>query len=441
MSTRINIAVDNGGLLNRNAQQTSANRQAKLESDRTLRLSAEAVDARIAAQAAKGLSIEGQPLYGNNASRTRRIDQEPAAFRSGYGALLAGPFVYSDYGGSHSGLTVRCRGNRNVFASRFNYEENKAFPEGITVSGPTANTIALEPAPVPDQPEAVFYFGQRQDNNEFLGWAYLDELSANLPNCTCRYAVQNAPYNTILNWQRGEFTIPPPPYNVVSLAGNLEPASGFRPLVRTGSFTHEFIMRMPAGQFDESPSPTYLTANAQPIRSSGVFSAFGGISITMFARDLWDTTDLFLISLTEPFVNPNLFIYEVRRTSAFAPRCTIFAPNFTLNDVSVQTTFELPEITPGSFVHCALTRYPVGAAYRWNFFVNGLPLMTGIVEPDDWESTYGTQPPSVATTAFSNRNRYASTVLPLPAIHASRFTPRVLYSGAFTPPVSITSFA
>jgi hypothetical protein len=93
MSTRINIAVDSGGLLNRNAQQTSANRQAKIEKDRTLNISAEGLDQRIAAQTAKGLSVDGQPLYGNNASRTRRIDQKPAANRNSGQETVSAAFL------------------------------------------------------------------------------------------------------------------------------------------------------------------------------------------------------------------------------------------------------------------------------------------------------------------------------------------------------------
>lgn len=80
MSTTINVTVDSGGLSEQNRQQVDANRQARLEQDRLLNLSAKALDERVAAQAAKGLSLDGQPLNGKlyTAPRPR---EEPAAFR------------------------------------------------------------------------------------------------------------------------------------------------------------------------------------------------------------------------------------------------------------------------------------------------------------------------------------------------------------------------
>lgn len=80
MSTTINVTVDSGGLSAQNRQQVNANRQARLEQDRLLNLSAKALDERAAAQAAKGLSVDGQPLYGTPfiAPRPR---EEPAAHR------------------------------------------------------------------------------------------------------------------------------------------------------------------------------------------------------------------------------------------------------------------------------------------------------------------------------------------------------------------------
>jgi hypothetical protein len=82
MTTRINIAVDSGGLLNRNAQQTSANRQAKL----TQNVQAKAGEDGKAEQEKRRLQasldrLTGKLLAGNNASRIQRINQEPAAFR------------------------------------------------------------------------------------------------------------------------------------------------------------------------------------------------------------------------------------------------------------------------------------------------------------------------------------------------------------------------
>ncbi len=80
MSTQINVTVGSGGLSDKAKQLQVAARQAQLEKKRTLDLSAEALDKRIAAQAAKGLSVDGQPLY-SPISTLPQIDRRPAASR------------------------------------------------------------------------------------------------------------------------------------------------------------------------------------------------------------------------------------------------------------------------------------------------------------------------------------------------------------------------
>ena len=81
MSTQINVTVGSGGLSDKAKQLQAAARQAQLEKERTLDLSAEALDKRIAAQAAKGLSVDGKPLY-SVPTQLPEIERRPAANRS-----------------------------------------------------------------------------------------------------------------------------------------------------------------------------------------------------------------------------------------------------------------------------------------------------------------------------------------------------------------------
>jgi hypothetical protein len=87
MSTRINITIDSGGLLDRNAQQTAANRQAKVLADQRAAAEAEGVERRAADRIAAGLDpLTGLPASTpSSASAINRLNQEPAANRQNKG--------------------------------------------------------------------------------------------------------------------------------------------------------------------------------------------------------------------------------------------------------------------------------------------------------------------------------------------------------------------
>ena len=82
MTTQINVTVDRGGLLERNKQQTNANRQARLEQDAQSATEAEAQQKRTERLAADGLNADGTPKA-SNYPKTQRVNQQPAANRSG----------------------------------------------------------------------------------------------------------------------------------------------------------------------------------------------------------------------------------------------------------------------------------------------------------------------------------------------------------------------
>jgi hypothetical protein len=85
MSTRINVTVGDGGLLDRNAQQTAANRQARVLADQRAAAEAEGVERRATDRTAAGLDpLTGLPASTpSSASTINRLDQEPAANRRG----------------------------------------------------------------------------------------------------------------------------------------------------------------------------------------------------------------------------------------------------------------------------------------------------------------------------------------------------------------------
>jgi hypothetical protein len=99
MSTRVSIVIDSGGLLDRNAQQTAANRQALALADQRAAVEALAVERLTADRIAAGLD----PLTGftapssstSFASTVNRFDQEPAANRRD-GLEIMGAYIDFD---------------------------------------------------------------------------------------------------------------------------------------------------------------------------------------------------------------------------------------------------------------------------------------------------------------------------------------------------------
>jgi hypothetical protein len=127
MSTRINVTVGDGGLLDRNAQQTAANRQARVLADQRATAEAEGVERRAADRIAAGLDpLTGLPASTpSSASTINRLDQKPAANRRPSSEL---PFFYlkiDDFQGQQYPEVQVVSGNGNQKAS-------KQFDFGLT---------------------------------------------------------------------------------------------------------------------------------------------------------------------------------------------------------------------------------------------------------------------------------------------------------------------
>ncbi len=201
MSTQINITVDSGGLTDRAKQQQQAARQAQLEKERTLNLSAEALDKRVAAQAAKGLSVDGQPLN-SSGFKQPQIERRPAATRTDSRIILtplkrvfgSKNVSYLQFEGGQEDIldpeSRKCREKFGYFyadlgAVASSDEANAAFFSAT--AGPLPNTSAVV---VP--PDGIVRF-QTQGKNKNIktganspftleAWVYTDTtLSPNRP--------------------------------------------------------------------------------------------------------------------------------------------------------------------------------------------------------------------------------------------------------------------
>lgn len=82
MSTTINVSIGDGGLPERNRQQTAANRQAYVQGKASEQAAQLGESQRAADRAAAGLDpVTGTPLTPGSSSRLQRLDQQPAANR------------------------------------------------------------------------------------------------------------------------------------------------------------------------------------------------------------------------------------------------------------------------------------------------------------------------------------------------------------------------
>jgi hypothetical protein len=155
MTTRINITVDAEGLLNRNAQQQAASRQANQQRIDTEKAAVEGQAQLEQERVRKGLDpATGEPLIsagssalisaGSSAlssSRIRRIDQEPAANRRGPGEI-AGCYV------TNTASTFNSQGFPNEHQIAF------ATLDGSAVLGPVSMGRSVEvssPEPLPER--------------------------------------------------------------------------------------------------------------------------------------------------------------------------------------------------------------------------------------------------------------------------------------------------
>jgi hypothetical protein len=131
MSTRINVTVGDGGLLDRNAQQTAANRQARVLADQRAAAEAEGVERRAADRIAAGLDpLTGLPASTpSSASTINRLDQEPAANRRPSGAVIDIAWLDISINSTTGVITNRViSGNGKAATATFESYVNTAAP-------------------------------------------------------------------------------------------------------------------------------------------------------------------------------------------------------------------------------------------------------------------------------------------------------------------------
>jgi hypothetical protein len=478
MSTRINVTVGDGGLLDRNAQQTAANRQAKVLADRRAAAEAEGVERRAADRIAAGLDpLTGLPASTpSSASTINRLDQEPAANRrDDVGVLLEPKQGYFNYGGTLTGVSSRARGlGLNPVFSRFEFESadvvfpwGKNYPEMdfLPGGGPTTTSNSLRvatpvlfppleptpysaPPPPVSQPFPPDYPLYEPQTAQFA--FYQTGLV---------YAVAK-PYDTVLDWQYS-FASPDPErvYQVLDLEGQLVEAVPAKERFRVGnvkSCTHEFyvqhadrelesenFLRQRSVEFEEGRVRDGYTSSIQMsveglLISSSLVHTYRLESSTNYAVQYEDGD---VRTVTAYATDPE---YAYRVSLGSGGVTPVASSGYFGTSVIGDNNYDplLPSIPTGQeWVHIALTRRPVPDTTRFSYelFVNGRRVAQNILTGQLWDSTYRRQPVSARIIARTQRSDIYPGGPYLPSFHGYRFTPKVLYNGeTFTPPPEIT---
>jgi hypothetical protein len=464
MSTRINVTVGDGGLLDRNAQQTAANRQARVLADQRATAEAEGVERRAADRIAAGLDpLTGLPASTpSSASTINRLDQEPAANRREGGVLLEPKSGFVDYGGTLSGLRSVARGKyKPSIFSRLRHEDTTIYPYGrnfaemefVPSGGPDGISNSLKcttPIPFPEVPATPYgppiSFPADDVPTQTL---YAGLFDPSTQQQALVYAAAGS-YDTVLSWQSaflGVLTDPSAPAEILGLDGNVQEAKAGVTAGSLNGCTHEFYAQYGNGTFGSFE----FLSDTQPFGaglSAAVIMDFEGIRLntsvnqlarytgkSYFVRITGDTEDKQVHLMA---MDPN-FTYTVSVTHSGGLTRGYTGTN---DESAAQYDSRLPRpLEDATWVHIAVTRrkIPDSNLFAYEFFVNGVRVSENITTTEVWKSTYGNQPVSARLACNTLRTIKAPLGPYLPSIHGYRFTPKVLYTGdSFIPPPSIT---
>jgi hypothetical protein len=466
MSTRINVTVGDGGLLDRNAQQTAANRQARVLADQRAAAEAEGVERRAADRTAAGLDpLTGLPASTpSSASTINRLDQEPAANRREGGVLLEPKSGFVDYGGTLTGVrSVSAGPYKPSIFSRFSHEDTteyfygRNYPEMefLPTGGPDGKSGALQGRPVFE--EIVNPTTPLVSGGDFI----TEPVASYLEQQELVYAAVG-PYDTVLNWQYpNSFSIDrDSSAKIVNLSGDVVESVPRAPAVgRIKSCTHEMYVRL-GGQ--TVPTESFIIRSENRTiggPSMTVFFALEGLRYSLsFTLRLQDSDIFSGATASESFVALRTVFPDQYRTLSMNVRAfnspregqsptTVFTDHYTGNNNPALGLYDpkLPaDIEDGSWFHLAVVRtsVPESNLFSRAIYFNGVKIIDNIRTNENWVDTFGKQPVSARITLFGFRGGWPPSKVSMPSIHGYRFTPRALYSGdSFTPSPAITRLA
>jgi hypothetical protein len=382
VSTQINVTVGSGGLSDKARQLQTAARQAQLEKERTINLSAEALDKRVAAQAAKGLSPDGLPLYGTSFKQTE-IERRPAASRV---SSLPGFLLVPDQDFVADTIQAKTKSIKNkLFFCR------------------RRNTIDIKPLFVPSGGPGNAPFLQSPQVSANTG-IYL--ATVEFPVC------DNTDVQAVIEDFRE-------PLKVLTSNGAVTPTQIKKPLHKLKEYTAEGYIKG-----DGTFSPV------------GSVSAFVDLSIEHFNFGPPSSgANLFYAGLQ---YNENIssflsFNYRLDVSGLDGLYITIFFGSYSDSYPLPSDSYIWPEsLQANKWYHVALVKTETSQS----IYFEGTLIYSALSDFSELLNL----PDTAIFKAYAGLANGGERVLQ-PGVGGFRFTPKALYAEPFTPPASITSLA
>jgi hypothetical protein len=397
MSTNINITVGGNVLLDVAKQQQAANRQAQLNREASNRLEAQATAARTTALAAQGRDANGNLITGAPLTQPK-IDRRPAANRSdGPPNFLLVP--HQDF--------VSNSVPKNTLAAKTKGIKNKSFFEFL-FSDPNFGRIGASAVFVPSGGPGGAPFLQTPSGTPEVGFY---NAFVQFPVC------DNANVLDVVD----DYTAP---FRVLTSSGVVEPKQINKPVHKLKEYTVEAYFKG-----DTSYPPIGTVAGRAEIGMNYNDYAGGGATVIRALLEYNSFHDF----------GPSSYLYSLYVLGFDGFEVQIFFNSYWLADPDGPNAsmpsygYIWPELLqPNAWYHLALVKTETSQS----LYFQG----TLIVSVATDFSRLADLPDEAVYSAYADFESGGVEIL-RPSLSGFRFTPRVLYTGPFTPPASITSLA
>ena len=416
MSTNINITVGDNALLDAAKLQQEANRQAQLNREASKRLEAQATAARTAALATQGRDANGNLITGAPFTQPQ-IDRRPAANRvSGLpNFILAPPF--DPVGTSHFG---RSKGTGSLTRNEWFLAFLESQGNFLTPGGgpPTLYTIS------PGGPHGLNYLRFAPANITIgIGFSGASQTAVDEPGVSSNELGTSLTQN---NTRENVFAFRPSPLSPYTLYD----------LSKLKGYTLEFYVKRPTvtqSDFTLIPDPNFVltTSFTATSRVFAFLEAAGPGDFFPPIRDLIEVSHTITGSRT--YLQPGVTTWSTSMAIGYLNRNTSY---FSWTNATGDSTYTFDE-----WQHFAVcTDADTASLYIGGQLASTRPHAFADIMQEYADAVQEAGDTDGRLTLRARTSARISTTGGETGVQGIRFTPRVLYTESFTPPV-IQNFA